>query len=260
MKTKTGFKYELSSIIDFQVLVWSRFLHAFIRVFRRVRSVAKNGFHSVAFHGETPMSLDTLENVKTRLNISSSADDTLLATLMDAADEWIRNHCNRILDGGSFTEDLPGGSEFVCLKNFPVDSVDSIRVDPNRAFGNDTIIPADTYVVHTDRGVIQSLAGPFYPSNRRGLVNADVRTWTAGPLVVRVMYSTPASVPLDVTAAYARLVGAWYRQAKTETAAGFVNVSQQKIGESFVIYASSPPSGIPEDVLRLLSPYRVPLV
>ena len=35
------------------------------------------------------MSLDTLANVKLRLGITTSADDTLVSALMDSADEWV---------------------------------------------------------------------------------------------------------------------------------------------------------------------------
>lgn len=205
------------------------------------------------------MPLDTLSNVKTRLNITASADDTLLTALMDAADAWVRDHCNRDFEGGVFSEEFPGGSAFVCLRNFPVDEISAVRVDPARQFGPDTILAEDAYVVHVDRGVIQSVTGPFLPPDRSGLVNAGVRAWPAGPAVVRVEYSTLTAVPENVKLAYARLVGAWYRQAKTETAAGFVNVSQQKFGESFVIYGGNG-GGVPDDVIALLAPSRVPLV
>ncbi len=205
------------------------------------------------------MSLDTLSNVKARLNITASADDALLTTLMAAADAWVENYCNRDFAGGNFLEEFPGGSAFVCLRNFPVEELGSVRVDPARQFGTETILSTDSYVLHAERGVVQSVVGPFLPAASSGLVNAAVRTWPAGPKVVRVEYSTLTTVPDDVKAAYARLVAAWYRQAKTETAAGFVNVSQQKFGESFVIYGPAS-GGIPEDVIALLAPSRVPLV
>jgi len=128
------------------------------------------------------MSLDTLANVKTRLGVTGNADDALLTLLMNAADKWVGNHCGRDFGGGTYTEYHPGGSEFVHLKNFPVQSVTSVKVDPAYAFGADTLVPSTSYVVHTERGVIQSLAGPFVPAaDRQGLVNRDVRHWTRGP-------------------------------------------------------------------------------
>ena len=206
------------------------------------------------------MSLDTLANVKARLGITTSADDTLLGLLQAAADAAIANHCHRDFEGGSFTEYFPGGSEFVHLRNFPVDAVTSVKVDPARFFGADTVLPSSGYVVHLERGVIQSIGGPFLPSGRAGLVNADVRPWTAGPRVVQVVYSTATGqVPADVKEAYARLVGHGYRKVKTEAASNYQNLAQQKYGDTFVIF-STPGGRLPADVIELLAPYRTPLV
>jgi Phage gp6-like head-tail connector protein len=199
------------------------------------------------------MALDTLANVKSRLGITASADDTLLGLLQDSADQAVANYCNRDFAGGTFTEYHSGGSEFLHLRNFPVDSVTSVKVDASRVFGAETVIPASDYVVHAERGVIQSVAGPFLPRDRPGLVNAEVRTWTRGPRVVQVVYATlTGQVPADVKEAYARLVGHWYRKVKTDVAADFQNVQQQKYGDTFVIFgADGSPAGLPDEVMEL---------
>jgi uncharacterized phiE125 gp8 family phage protein len=192
------------------------------------------------------MSLDTLANVKSRLGVTSSADDTLLGLLQASADQWVTNHCDRDFAGGTFTEYLPGGSEFLLLRNYPVSSVTTVKVDPAYGFGSETIISSTAYVVHTERGVIQSVAGPFFP---------------CAPRVVQVVYATATSaVPDDVKQAYALLVGHWYRQVKTQVATGFQNVTQQKAGDLFATYAREALTGWPPpaDVVRLLEPYRVP--
>jgi hypothetical protein len=208
------------------------------------------------------MSLDTLANVKARLGIATSADDTLIGLLQDSADKAVENHCGRDFLGGTYTEYHPGGSEFVHLRNFPVDTVTSVKVDPARAFGPETLVPAADYVVHAERGVIQSVVGPFLPRDRPGLVNAEVRTWTRGARVVEVVYSLPTGqVPADVREAYARLVAQWYRKVKTDVAGNFQNVQQQKYGDTFVIFGGADAgAGLPEDVRELLAAYRVPVV
>src|SRR5580765_8588833 len=109
------------------------------------------------------MSIDTLANVKTRLGITTSADDALLALLQNSADQWISNYCDRDFGGGTYTEYHPGGSEFVHLRNFPVQSVSSVNVDPGYVFAAATLLGSTAYVVHLERGVIQSLVGPFAP-------------------------------------------------------------------------------------------------
>jgi hypothetical protein len=63
----------------------------------------------------------------------------------------------------------------------------SVKVDANRVFGSETIVSSSSYVVHWDRGVIQSVSGPFLPRDRNGLVNTEVRIWTRGPRVVQVI-------------------------------------------------------------------------
>lgn len=197
------------------------------------------------------MSLDTLAHVKLRLGITTAADDDLLTALMDSADRYIADYCDRDFAGGSFTEYHPGDIAFVFLRNYPVSSISSVKVDPARAFGSDTALPTTAYVVHTERGVIQSLAGPFVP-------NA-----TASPRSVHVVYSSATgAVPADVCEAFALLVAHWYRHVKTQIAAGFQDVTQQTIGDTTVTFARDQVAGmpLPDDVPRLLSRYRVPVI
>lgn len=197
------------------------------------------------------MSLDTLANVKTRLGVTGSTDDALLALLQDSADAWIANYCGRDFAGGSFTEYHPGATAIVLLRNYPVQSVTSVRVDPAYAFGATTELAASAYVVHTDRGVIQSLAGVFVRTVPVG--------WDTAPRTVRVEYATATSaVPADVKQAYALLVDHWYRHVKTLIAASHQNVTQQTFGDTTAIFAKDQIAGLPlpPDVLRLLAPYR----
>lgn len=206
------------------------------------------------------MSLDTLSNVKTRLGVSGSGDDTLLGLLQDSADRFIANWCERDFEGGAFTEYHPGGAEFVHLRNYPVASITSVKVDPNYAFGAESLVASASYVTHTEWGVIQSLAGPFLPRYRNGLVNTDIHTWTRGPRVIQVVYSvTTSAVPNDVKEAYARLIGFWYRRVKTETAVTFIDLREQNFGDMSVAYAPTP-ARLPAEVYELLAPYRAPRI
>ena len=132
----------------------------------------------------------------------------------------------------------------------------SVKVDASHAFGAETIVSTSDYVVHSDRGVIQSVMGPFLPRARNGLINTEVRIWTRGPRVVQVVYATATSaVPNDVKEAYARLVGHWYRKLKTDVASNFQNVAQQKYGDTFVIFGGdSVGAGMPRRCDRLTRP------
>jgi uncharacterized phiE125 gp8 family phage protein len=208
------------------------------------------------------MSLDTLTNVKLRLGITTSVDDSLLSALMDSADDWVAQHCGRDFAGGTFTEYHPAGTPFVYLRNYPVQSVTSVKVDPAYAFGSGTTLPATAYVVHTDRGLIQSLTGPFLPCGP-GLPTPGQPPWAQSPRAVQVVYATATgAVPADVKEAYALLVGHWYRHVKTQIAVGFQNVTQQTFAGATAIFAKDQIAGLPlpADLFQLLAPYRTPLL
>ncbi len=209
------------------------------------------------------MSLDTLANVKTRLGITGTADDALLALLQNSADKRIAAYCDRDFGGGTYTEYHPGGSEFIHLRNFPVQSVTSVNVDPGYVFGSSTIISTTAYVVHVDRGVIQSLVGPFVPRvDRQGLVNRHIYNWTKGPRVIQVIYTVATGVSDDILEAYAQLIGHWYRRVKTQSGTSVVNLKQQKFGDATTQYSNVQISGLPmpPDVELLLAPYRIPSI
>jgi Phage gp6-like head-tail connector protein len=206
------------------------------------------------------MSLDTLANVKLRLGVTISDDDSLISALMDSADQYIAEYCGRDFDGGTFTEYHAGDTSVVFLRNFPVDSVTSVKVDPAYGFGAETLRPATAYVVLPDRGVIQSLTGPFLPQ-WAGLPIFGIPAWMRAPRVVQVVYSTATdAVPADVREAYALLIGHWYRYVKTQIASGFQNVYRQTAGSTTVIFARDQIAGgtLPPDLSLLLGAYRVP--
>jgi hypothetical protein len=204
------------------------------------------------------MSLDTLANVKTRLGITTSADDSLLGLLQESADAWLTGYCERDFAGGTFTEYYPGATAFVFLRNYPVTGVSSVKADAGYGFGASTLVPATAYVVHAERGVVQSLAGAFLP-----VPLPDVPPWEYGPRNVEVVYSTATgSVPADVKEAYALLVGHWYRHVKTQVASGFQDVIQQTFGGTTLIFSKDQLAGlpVPDEVRRLLAPYRAPVI
>lgn len=206
------------------------------------------------------MSLDTLANVKTRIGVTGANDDALLSALMDSADAWVAHRTGRDFAGGTFTEYFPGGVDLVVLANFPITAVTSVKVDSTQGFGSETIISSSSYVVHLERGVIQSRAGPFVrPGKPPTLVNVERAHWTDSPRAVQVVYTAAtSSVPADVKEAYALLIGHWYRQVKTQVSTNFVNLDRQWIGEMSQIFRYD--SDVPLEVKSLLDAYRTPNV
>src|SRR5262245_38083242 len=101
------------------------------------------------------MALIILSDVKTHLGITTSADDALLTQLQASADDFVEQYCQRSFAGGSFTEDHAGGGSTLFLRNYPVTSITSVKVDTNRAFGPETVLDPTRYYVYADRGVIE---------------------------------------------------------------------------------------------------------
>ncbi len=195
----------------------------------------------------------TLADIKTALMITGTDADTLLTRLMTGADGFVAAHTGRDFAGGTFTEVFAAGGERLALRNFPVASVTSVKVDPARAFGSDTLRAADTYVVHTDRGLIESLTGAF-------LLPRDGRRddW---PGCVQVVYATATgAVPAAVQEAFGQLVGHWYRQAQTFSDQEHQMLLERSDGTDAKVWSWSLASGLklPPGVLELLAPYRVP--
>jgi hypothetical protein len=199
------------------------------------------------------MPLETLTNVKAALLISGTSDDPLLTRLLDVADSYIADYTGRNFAGGSFTETHPAGHALVFLRNFPVSSVTSVKVDPAREFGPATTRPATTFVVHAERGVIESLTGPFLPprAGRRD-------DW---PAAVQVVYSTPTgAVPLAVKQACCELVGHLYRVAKTTADQNYQLLTSRidSSGQKDWPWSLATGNPLPPVVRELLAPYRVP--
>ena len=198
------------------------------------------------------MAIDTLANLKTGLMVSGSSDDDLLTRLMSAAESFVEQHTRRAFAGGTFTETHPAGDRLLFLTNYPVASVTTLRVDPNRAFGTTTARAADTFVVLADRGVVTSLTGPFLPPRPDG--------W---PAAVQITYSTATGqVPAAVKEALTQLVGHWYRQVKTSADVSYQMLTEKTSGTDTKAYSWSLTTGlkIPPTVLELLAPFRVPTI
>jgi uncharacterized phiE125 gp8 family phage protein len=197
--------------------------------------------------------LDTLADVKTSLLISGSADDALLTHLMEAADAFITEFTGRDFAGGTFTETHPAGRSLVFLRNWPAVSVVSLKVDSSRRFGEETAWPPDWYVVHADRGVIESVRGPFLRPSAAGRDD-----W---PAAVQVEYTTATdAVPPAVKQAFRELIGHQYRFAKTSAAQGFemLGTRMDDSGEKSWPWSLATGKPLPPVVLQLLAPYRVP--
>lgn len=200
------------------------------------------------------MALDTLSNVKARLGINYSTDDALLDLLRDSADAFVVTHCGRDFAPATYTEYHAGDQATVRLRNYPVASVASVKVDVLGGFGAETALPATAYVVEPERGFIHSRFGTFVALPG----GFEFQLLESAPRAVQVVYMTTAAVPADVRQAYAELIDHWYRHVKTLIAAQYQNVTQQTFGATTAIFAKDQIAGLPlpPDVIRLLALYR----
>ncbi|MEZ6143556.1 MAG: phage head-tail connector protein [Zavarzinella sp.] len=206
------------------------------------------------------MAIDSLANIKIRLGITGTDDDTLLTDLQSSADAWINTFTGRTWNGGTFTEYFAGNQSHAVVQNYPIAEVSSVKVDLARSFGSDSLLDSSRYLVHANRGVIQATAGMFVPGAGTALVNNDRRTWMALARVVQVVYTVADAPPIDLKQAYARLIGYWYRTIKTEVASNYQNVSQQKYGDSFFIYQVANRLDFPAEITTMIRHYRSPAV
>ncbi len=195
------------------------------------------------------MSIESIDDVKLGLLIVGVADDALIAQLQTAADGYFDTHCGRSFVGGTFTEFFAGGSRVLLLRQYPVLAVASVHIDALGDFGVQTLRDPQTYVLHTERGAIESRNDAFSSAQY--------------PRAVRVIYSTATgAVPADVSRAYIELIGHWYRQAKTQRQLGHINVLSQTASGVVTTYPWGQSGGfrIPNGVVQLLAPHRVPTV
>jgi hypothetical protein len=197
---------------------------------------------------------ETLANVKLALGIQGTENDGILERLMAAAGEWIREYTGRDWTGGTFTEVHAAGYTLVFLRNFPVETLVSLKVDPQRQFGPYTERPLTSFVVHRERGVVESVDGPFLPPQKGGQDD-----W---PGALQVVYTTPSgATPVAVREAFVQLVGYWYRLTRTALVQNHELLLSQQNGTEIKTWPWSAVSGLPRmpsGILQLLQPFRAP--
>ena len=69
------------------------------------------------------------------------------------------------------------------LRNFPVASVTTLKVDATRAFGSDTVRSADTYVVHWYNDGLKALPRPPDRDSIQALADRQMFSRLARPFL-----------------------------------------------------------------------------
>ncbi len=143
--------------------------------------------------------LCTRDSVKTYLGLSGGTYDDALDALIAAAGEAIERACGRRFGLVEYTEYHDGGEDRVVLRHRPVTDLTAVWDDPDRNFGDATLIDPGEIVLDAYAGVIILPKSTF----SRGVRNVKA-TYTAG-------YD---SVPDDAAQACRMLVAAWFHRGR----------------------------------------------
>ena len=194
------------------------------------------------------MNLFAAQEFKTHEKITDNSEDEFIDQLALATTAYVENFCRRSFAKTAYTESYDGtGTDVLILRNWPVNSVTEINIDPARTFGASTIVLASTYVVSTNSGRVQLInqvdnilvTGGLFS---KGIKNVQVK-YDAG-------YLDTASVPWDLKLGAMR----WASTLRTRrTAAG---IRSRTIGGYSVTYAEG--DQIPKVVKDLIGHYRSP--
>lgn len=118
-----------------------------------------------------PISLVTLEEVKTHLVLTDTNSDEQLNNLMSEMSREFIERIDRDIRKKTRTEYHDGkiGQTSICLEHYPVISITSIHDDTDRQFGSNELIPSDDYSFHASSGIVN-----FETSLSSGFKNVKV--------------------------------------------------------------------------------------
>ncbi len=105
------------------------------------------------------MSIISVDNLKTFMGMPSgeTTDDTILTNIIAEIEDFIQNVvCQRQFAVADHTEYYDGdGTDILLLENLPIVSVTSLYDDTDRAYGSDTLISSDDYILYKLYGYIK---------------------------------------------------------------------------------------------------------
>jgi len=192
---------------------------------------------------DTNVALVTTTAMNSYLGITtSSTEESECDLLINAASTFAAHYCQRGLDDNGVsrfistarTEYYDGdGSDTLHLKAYPISTVASVYVDPDRDYASGDLLDTDDYVFYAMDGVVKT-DGALLSSGHKSIKI----TYTGG-------YDT---VPYDLQNAVKELVTFWYKR-NTDKRVGVTSVN---VGDKGINYEP----GVPESVLNVLKRYR----
>lgn len=125
----------------------------------------------------------TLEETKASLKIDSTdvEDDTLIISIISGISKLLQNQIGRNLLASDYTENCKGSnSQYLMLKNYPINSVARIAIDNDEMVLNEITIEEDHGMLYRDNGWAQT-GGSNYMHSRVNLPKRNIEvTYNAG--------------------------------------------------------------------------------
>ena len=191
-------------------------------------------------------SLTTIAAIKSALDITTTAKDTLITTLEADASAWIETECARTFGSASYTELFSPGRDRrvqnngarLVVKQYPIISVTSLHEDSDRVFDATALIAAADYW-SDDYGVNLYADG-------------DTVAFVPGERTVQLIYVAGyATIPSDLTrAAIMCAVHLFYKADRQKQ-----NVASESLGGVTVSYLNEI---MPKEARAIVDRYRRP--
>lgn len=204
------------------------------------------------------MALITAAEARALIKGASSADDSLLTTLIGYAGVLIAQYCgyppasstaSPSLESASYTRYLgdpgifvdPDDTSRLYLEPWPVTAIALLREDEEEVFGSSSEVSASDYVQRGSRGQILQLK----PLNSHG-------TWSLDRGAIKITFTAGwSTAPDDLKAACIALVRHLFR---APVRAGLESASEGELSENYQITAHN----LPDDVRSMLSGHVLP--
>lgn len=183
--------------------------------------------------------LDTFKGY-VKVPLLTTTEDALLRDFINEASALCESYCGRKFRENTYTE-VRNGSKTpeLILKQWPVTSIVSVAIDPDRVFPISTVLDPSEYTLTEDtngEGIIVELYNQIFPVGRKVV-----------QIVYVAGYALFADVPGDLQLACKRVAAYYYKQQQQED---FHATEKTKDRETVKLI-----DGIPEAVTQLLNRY-----
>ena len=144
--------------------------------------------------------LITLDDVKNYMQIDDDTQDAQILQMIVSVQAQVTKKISRNLESSEHTEYHDGdGTHILLVKEFPITAVASLHDDPERVYGDDTLISVDDYMFKDVDG------------GKPGAIRLEIGFFYKAMQSIKVVYTggyTQSTVPEDIKMALIKLVGA----------------------------------------------------